>query len=159
MLSVKVASREVSQLSVSSVTSPVTALVVLVLQLTSTYRVISDGVVNVGLRVSNTAIVCVDVNRFPQSSDRDQVLVIVKASPQPGVNMSEYVASSEVSQLSVSSITSPDPVAEVSTMQAKSRYSIVSLGTVKEGRVVSVIWIVCSSDVEFPQSSVNVQVL
>ena len=73
--------------------------------------------------------------------------------------MSEYVASREVSQLSVSSITSPDPVVEVSTIQAKSRYRITSNGTVKEGLVVSIIWIVCKSDVAFPQSSVNVQVL
>ena len=63
------------------------------------------------------------------------------------------------SQLSVSSRTSPEPITEVSTIQVKSRYSIVSIGTVKEGLVVSIIWIVCSSDVEFPQSSVNVQVL
>src|SRR3989304_4371280 len=158
--SLKVASSEVSQLSASSVTSPVTPTDASYAQLASLYIVMSAGWVNVGAMLSSTVITCTCWVLLPQSSVSDQVLVIICSPSQvPFTTASLNVASSDVSQLSASSVTSPVIPTDASYAQLASLYIVMSAGWVNVGAMLSSTVITCTCWVLLPQSSVSVQVL
>src|SRR3989304_2023806 len=158
--SLNVASSDVSQLSASSATSPVTPTDASYVQLASLYMVMSAGWVNVGTVLSSTVITCTCWVLLPQSSVSDHVLVIICSPSQaPFTTASLNVASSEVSQLSASSVTSPVTPTDASYVQLAFLYIVMSAGWVNVGTVLSSTVITCTCWGLLPQSSVSVQVL
>src|SRR3990170_3626582 len=158
--SLKVASSDVSQLSASSATSPVTPTDASYVQLAFLYMVMSAGAVNVGAMLSSTVITCTCWVLLPQSSVSVQVLVIICSPSQPpATTASLNVASSDVSQLSASSVTSPVIPTDASYVQLAFLYMVMSAGAVNVGAILSSTVITCTCWVLLPQSSVSDHVL
>src|SRR3972149_1292524 len=158
--SLKVASSDVSQLSASSVTSPVTPTDASYVQLAFLYMVMSAGAVNVGAILSSTVITCTCWVLLPQSSVSDHVLVIICSPSQaPSATASLNVASSDASRLSASSVPSPVIPTDASYAQLASLYIVMSAGWVNVGAMLSSTVLTCTCWVLLPQSSVSVQVL
>jgi hypothetical protein len=138
-----------SQLSVA-VAVPVLAGNVLAVQ----SIVIFAGQVKTGAALSSTKMVCSQELELPQSSAAFQVLVMVySCGHDPATVTSEEVIVGEASQLSVA-VAVPVLAGNVLAVQS----IVIFAGQVKTGAALSSTKMVCTQDVEFPQSSATFHV-